>query len=227
MHNLRKAVGPLILTGTILLLADPANASDAPSGKARVVVEFRILDMPTATARTKVLAAGSGMTEAEVARLLDVPGVKVEAAPRITTLIGQNAEITIAEERLFVTGFETAPEGWEPVTERFEVGLRITCRVRGAPAEPDRLLADVVVALSRVEDVMEQQVSPAGADEPMRVALPIISRHELTTSVRARPGEATVLGGVERPSDGEDRTTVVLMRLEAVPSGARADDAPP
>ncbi|MEW6046440.1 MAG: secretin N-terminal domain-containing protein [Bacillota bacterium] len=121
---------------------------------------------------------------ASLKELVDSGKAQIRANPRLTVLDGQSADIFVGEDRYFkiVTGSEAAPF---TRLEAINVGvsLRITPRVART--------GDITLAVQpTVTDVTGQ----VGDD------LPVVSRRQLSTTVRVKDGETLVLGGLVEES---------------------------
>lgn len=133
---------------------------------------------------------------ATLRRLVDSGQATIRADPRLTVLDGQTADIFVGEDRYFriVAGEgTTAIARLETITAG--VSLKITPRI-----------AQTGEITLQVQPVVTDVTDQVGTDE-----LPVVSRRQVSTTVRVKDGETLVLGGLVQESRQQVSTTVPLL----------------
>lgn len=133
---------------------------------------------------------------ANLRKLIDSGQASIRANPRLTVMDGQSADIFVGEDRYFkiVTGSEAAPF---TRLEAINVGvsLRITPRIASN--------GDVTL---QVKPTVTDVTGQVGSDE-----LPVVSRREVSTTVRVKAGETLVLGGLVQESEQHVTSKVPVL----------------
>lgn len=132
---------------------------------------------------------------ANLRHMEDAGKASIRANPRLTVLDGQNAEIFVGEDRYFkiVTGGETTPF---TRLEAINVGVSLSITPRVA--------AGGYVTLA-VRPMVSDVTGQVGDD------LPVVSRRQISTTVRVRDGETLVLGGLVEQSEQEVTSKVPIL----------------
>ena len=133
---------------------------------------------------------------ANLRRLVDSGQASIRANPRLVVLDGQSAEIFVGEDRYFkiVTGSETAPF---TRLEAINVGvsLHITPRIASN--------GDITL---QVQPTVTDVTGQVGSDD-----LPVVSRRQVSTTVRVRAGETLALGGLLQESEQHVTSKVPVL----------------
>ncbi len=201
-------------------IAAGACAADAPAQErvadtnvaGVIVISCKILEVPAAEYRKLLgdpaLQAAAIVPESVQRRILDLKGVDMLSAPRMTTLPGQSAQIRIGQTVKVVGGYMKNKETGksEPALEDREAGISLTAMAEPDPADPGILTTTIDL---QIVDVPEQ---PPVESAPGAVA--VLSTRSISTCVRIPNGGTVVLGGLARDDgaakDGK-RTTLVLL----------------
>ncbi|MBE3597918.1 MAG: secretin and TonB N-terminal domain-containing protein [Limnochordaceae bacterium] len=132
---------------------------------------------------------------ANLRKMEDAGKASIRANPRLTVLDGQSAEIFVGEDRYFkiVTGSDATPF---TRLEAINVGVTLNITPRVAPGGYVTL-----VVKPTVSDVTGQ----VGDD------LPVVSRRQISTTVRVKDGETLALGGLVQDSEQTVTSKVPLL----------------
>ena len=190
---------------------EPARAPDTNVTDA-IVISCKILEAPAAEFRgllgDPALQGAAVVPEAIQRRILDLKGVDILSAPRMTTLPGQSAQIRIGQTVKVVGGYQKNKETGksEPVLEDREAGISLTAMAEPDPADPGILTTTIDLQIVDIPDQPPVESAPG--------AVAVLSTRSLSTCVRIPNGGTVVLGGLARDEgatkDGK-RTTLVLL----------------
>jgi type II secretory pathway component GspD/PulD (secretin) len=201
-------------------IAAGACAADAPvQGGApdtnvtgAIVISCKILEVPAAEFRTLLgdpaLQGAAVIPEAMQRRILDLKGVDILSAPRLTTLPGQSAQIRVGQTVKVVGGYQRNKETGksEPVLEDREAGISLTAMAEPDPADPNILTTTIDLQIVDVPDQPPVESAPG--------AVAVLSTRSISTCVRIPNGGTVVLGGLSRDegaAKGGKRMTLVLL----------------
>jgi type II secretory pathway component GspD/PulD (secretin) len=162
-------------------IAAGACAADAPvqggtpdtNVTGAIVISCKILEVPAAEFHgllgDPALQGAAVIPEAMQRRILDLKGVDILSAPRLTTLPGQSAQIRVIQTVKVVGGYQRNKETGkpEPVLEDREAGISLTAMAEPDPADPGILTTTVDL---QIVDIPDQPPVPSVPDaQPLAV----------------------------------------------------------
>lgn len=204
-----------LAAGTPVLGGDPQK--DTPS--TQIHVTCQLLEMSPATV-VKLFGAKGGAPGVDVSdellqRLAKEPGVDVLSAPSILARAGAAAQIRVAQERKFVTGFKVVgTNSWEPAYTQYDLGIKVTIEANPYPQDPERIRGAAEVSISELKEMTEQTVIPPGQTNPIVLQSPLIQTRQLAITFDVRSGKTTVFGGIDKTDGGKATTTLFLLKIE-------------
>lgn len=133
---------------------------------------------------------------ANLKKLVDSGQASIRANPRLVVMDGQSADIFVGEDRYFkiVTGSETAP-----FTRLEAINVGVSLRIT------PRIASNGEVTL-QVQPTVTDVTGQVGSDD-----LPVVSRRQVSTTVRVKAGETLVLGGLVQESEQHVTSRVPLL----------------
>ncbi len=206
----------------------PAGSGGGEDVADAVEIETRFLDVPSdvaAHALGPVRAGGSAalapLDRATRALLLEAPGARVLAAPRVTALAGRPAEVSVIAETAYVRDYEVH-EGKDgvrvvsPVVATLQDGFRLVVSAR--PKAGGSVLVHAHATFAWLHrPIPEKEVEVAG--RAVRVQCPELEIRGVEADGTVTDGAWVVLGGLGATEHGEALVLVRVRRVELSSAG--------
>lgn len=133
---------------------------------------------------------------ASLKQLVDSGQASIRANPRLTVLDGQTADIFVGEDRYFRI---VAGEGTTAIARLESIKAGVSLKITPRISETGEITLQVQPVVTDVTDQV-------GDDD-----LPVVSRRQVSTTVRVKDGETLVLGGLVQESRQQVTTQVPLL----------------
>ncbi|MEI6646204.1 MAG: hypothetical protein WCP12_09210 [bacterium] len=218
-------------TASLCRAVEPvATDRPAPSHESftssQIDLEFRLIEAPK-TIFDAVFGQKKGETfsgevpETTLRTLLETKEADILSAPRICTLEGQTAQIKIANEIQYASGFRfNATNGlYELENKKMDLGIFVTVVATPYPYDPERLHGAAEISYSRLLKMQEQTFTPQGTEKNLILQNPTISTTSLTAAFDIQSGKTIVLGRLDSDEGTvPPKQTYILLKANVVAS---------
>lgn len=138
----------------------------------------------------------------------DETRVKVLSSPTIVTTSGREARMSVGGEHLFTVGYADD----KAVTKVVPVGVQLT--VTATALGEERVSVDFAMHVSELADVAAIDLPAEAGKKPRKLELPTVREQAVKSTLVLSLGQAGVVSGEVRETDGKRFHTEVLVTVE-------------